>query len=99
MPISEIAKSQFETSQAIALSLVTIMITQSSTLLNKTAVNEIKHKTKNEKEVHISEQDLEVEQDQTPHILKAMQDAKMSGASLWLCVLPLSELGFALIKG
>ena len=99
IPISEIAESQFEASQAITLPLVTIMITQSNTLLNKTAVNEIKHKTKNEQEVHISERDLEVEQDQTPHNLKAMQDAKISGASLWLGVLPLSEFGFALNKG
>ena len=57
------------------------MITQGNTLLNKTEVNEIKRKITNEQEVRISEQALKVEQDQTPHTLKAIQDAKMPGAS------------------
>ena len=39
-----------------------------------------------------------MEQDQTPHTLKAIQDAKMPEASLWLNVLPLVEFGFALNK-
>ena len=37
--LSEIAKSQFEASQAITLPLVTIMITQGNKLPNKTEVN------------------------------------------------------------
>ena len=48
---------------------------------NKTEVNEIKRKIKNEQEVRISVRALKVEQDQTLHTLKAMQDAKMSGTS------------------
>ena len=40
-----------------------------------------------------------MEQDQTPHTLKAIQDAKMPGASSWLGVLLLAEFGFALNKG
>ena len=40
-----------------------------------------------------------MEQDQTPHTLKAIQDAKMPGASSWLGVLPLAEFGFTLNKG
>ena len=40
-----------------------------------------------------------MEQDQTPHTLKAIQDAKMPGASSWLGVLPLAEFSFALNKG
>ena len=74
---SEIAESQLEASQTITLPLVTIMITQGNTLPNKTEVNEIKRKIANEQEVRISEQDLKVEQDHTPHTLKATQDAKM----------------------
>ena len=79
--LSEIAESQFEASQAITLPLVTIMITQGNTLPNKTEVNEIKRKITNEQETRISEQALKLEQDQTPHTLKAIQDAKMPGAS------------------
>ena len=62
--LSEIAESQFEASQAITLSLVTIMITQGNTILNKTEVDEIKRKITNEQEVRISEQAVKVEQDQ-----------------------------------
>ena len=40
-----------------------------------------------------------MEQDQTPHTLKAIKDAKMPGASSWLGVLPSVEFGFALNKG
>ena len=43
--------------------------------------------------------DLLLEQDQIPHALKAIQDAKMPGASWRLGVLPLTEFGFALNKG
>ena len=43
--------------------------------------------------------DLLLEQDQIPHTLKAIQDAKMPGASWRLGVLPLTEFGFALNKG
>ena len=70
--LSEIAESQFQASQVITLPLVTIMITQGNTLLNKTAVNEIKRKIPNEQETRISEQALKLEQDQTPHTLKAI---------------------------
>ena len=79
--LSEISESQFEALQAITLPLVTIMITQGNTLPNKTEVNEIKRKITNEQEVCISEQALKVEQGQTSHTLKAIQDAKMPGAS------------------
>ena len=48
--LSEIAKFQFESSQAITLPLVTIIITQGNTLSNKTEVNEIKRKITNEQE-------------------------------------------------
>ena len=96
--LSEITKFQFEASQAITLPLVTILITQGNTLPNNTEVNEIKSKIKSEEEVRISEQALKVEQDQTPHTLKAVQDAKMPEASSWLSVLPLGEFGFALNK-
>ena len=96
--LSEIAESQFEASQAIKLSLVTIMITQGSTLLIKTEVNEIKCKITNEQEVGIPEQDLKVGQNQTPHTLKVIQDANIPGASLCLSVLPLEEFGFVLYK-
>ena len=75
------------------------MITQGNTLPNKTEINEIKRKITNEQETRISEQALKLEQDQTPHTLKAIQDAKMPGASSWLSVLPLAEFGFALNKG
>ena len=75
------------------------MITQGDTLPNKTEVNEIKGKIKSEQEVYISERALKVEQDKTPYTLNAMQDAKMSGASSWLEVLPLAEFCFALNKG
>ena len=97
--LSEIAEFQFEASQAITLPLVTIIITQGNTLPNKTEANETKRKIKNEHEVRISERALKVEQDQTPHTLKAIQDAKMPGASSWLGVLPSVEFGFALNKG
>ena len=40
-----------------------------------------------------------MEQDQTPYTLKAIQDAKMAGASSWLGVLLLAEFGFAPNKG
>ena len=40
-----------------------------------------------------------MEQDQTPHTLKAIQDAKMPVASPWLGVLHLAEFGFAITKG
>ena len=79
--LSEISESQFEALQAITLPLVTIMITQGNTLPNKTEVNEIKRKITNKQEVCISEQALKVEQGQTSHTLKAIQDAKMPGAS------------------
>ena len=59
--LSEITESQFEASQAITLPLVTIMIAKGNTLLNKTEVNEIKHKITNEQEVRISEQTLKVD--------------------------------------
>ena len=62
--LSEIAESQFEASQAITLSLVTIMITQGNTISSKTEVNEIKRKITNKQEVRISEQAVKVEQDQ-----------------------------------
>ena len=78
--LSEIAESQFEVSQAITLLFVTIMITQGNILPNKTEVYEIKRKIANEQGVRISEQALKVEQDQTPHTLKAIQNAKMPGA-------------------
>ena len=54
--LSEITESQFEASQALTLPLVTIIITQVNTLLNKTDINEIKLKITNEQEVRISEQ-------------------------------------------
>ena len=47
----------------------------------------------------LSERALKVEQDQTPHTLKAIQDVKMPGVSLWLHALSFSEFGFALNKG
>ena len=97
--LSEITESQFEASQAITLPLVTIMITKGNKVPNKTEVNEIKRKITNEHEVGISEQALKVEQNQTPHTLKAMQDEKIPGASLWLGVLLLVEFGFTLNKG
>ena len=59
-------------SQALTFPVVTIMISQGSTLLNKTQVNKIKRKITNEQEVHISEQALKVKQDQTSHTLKAI---------------------------
>ena len=93
--LPEIAESHFGASQAITLPLATIMITQRKTFPNKAEVNEIKRKITKEQEVRISEQALKVEQDQTPHTLKAIQDAKMPGASSWLGVLPLVEFGFA----
>ena len=96
--LSEIAEFQFEASQDITLLLVTIMFTQGNALLNENEVNEIKRKFMNEQEVRILEQALKVEQDQTPHALKAIQDAKISGGSLWLSVLPLTEFCFALNK-
>ena len=74
------------------------MITQSNTLPNKTEVNEIKHKITNEQETCISEQALKLKQDQTLHTLKAIQDAKMPGASLRFGALPLAEFSFALNK-
>ena len=40
-----------------------------------------------------------MEEDQTPHTLKAMKDFKIPGASSWLGVLPLVEFGFVLNKG
>ena len=46
--LSEIAESQFEASHAITLPLVTIMITQGNTLPNKTEVNKLKRKIRNE---------------------------------------------------
>ena len=97
--LSEIAKSQFEASQAITLPVVIIILTQNKTLSNETEIHEIKRKIKNEQEVRTSERALKVEQDQTPHTLKAIQDAKMPGASSWLGVLLLAEFGFALNKG
>ena len=97
--LSVIAEFQFEASQAITLPLVTIMITQSNTFPNKTEVNEIKRKIANEQETRISEQALKLEQDQTPHTLKAIQDVKTPRASSWLGVLPLADFGFALNKG
>ena len=97
--LSEITKSQFEASQVITMPLVTIMITQGNTLPNNIEVNEIKRKITNEQEVRISGQALKVEQDQTPHTLKAIQDAKMPGVSSWLGLLPLVGFGFALNKG
>ena len=54
--LPEIVESQFEASQAIALSLFTIMITHDNTLPNKTEVNEVKRKITNEQEIRISEQ-------------------------------------------
>ena len=53
--LSEITESQFKASQTITLHLVTIMITQGNTVLNKTEENEIKRKIANDQEVHISE--------------------------------------------
>ena len=43
--------------------------------------------------------ELLLEQDQTPHTLKTIKDAKMPGASWRLGVLRLTEFGFALNKG
>ena len=74
------------------------MIIQGNTPPNKTQVNEVKRKITNEQEVRISEQALKVEQNQTPRTLKAIQDAKMPGASSWLVILPLVEFGFVLNK-
>ena len=71
--LSEIVEFQFEASKAITLPLVTIMITEGNTLPNKTEINEIKRKITNEQETRISEQALKLEQDQTPHTLKAIQ--------------------------
>ena len=86
--LSEIAESQFEALQTITLPLVTIMITQSSTLPNTTVeVNENKRKIINEQEVRISEQALKVEKDKTFHTLKAIKGTKMPGASSWVDVL------------
>ena len=68
----EVAESQLEASQAITLPLLTIMITQGNTLPNKTEVNEIKRKIINEQETRNFEQALKLEQDQTPHTLKAI---------------------------
>ena len=53
------------------------MITQGNTLPNKTEVNEIKRKITTKQETGTSEQVLKLEQDQTLHTLKAIQDAKM----------------------
>ena len=97
--LCEIVEFQFEASQAITLVLVIIMITQGNTLPNKTEVNEIKRKITNEQKTSISEQALKLEQDQTPHTLKDIPDARMPGTSSWLDVLPLAEFGFALNKG
>ena len=90
--LSEIAESQFEASQAITLPLVTIMITQGNKLPNKTEINEIKRKITNEQEVRISEQALKVKQNQTPHTLKAEQDARsifvarcIAFGGVWFC--------------
>ena len=96
--LSEIVEFQFEASRDITLLLVTIMFTQGKAVLNKNEVNEIKRKFMSEQEVRILEQALKVKQDQTPHALKAIQDAKIPGGSLWLSVLPLTEFCFALNK-
>ena len=56
--LSEIAKSQFEASQAITLPVVIIIITQNKTLSNETEIHEIKRKIKNEQEVRTSERAL-----------------------------------------
>ena len=53
--LSEIAEFQSDASQAITLSLITIMIKQSNTLPKKTKVNEIKRNITNKQEVLISE--------------------------------------------
>ena len=49
--LSEIAEFQSEASQAITLSLITIMIKQSNTLPKKTKVNKIKCNITNKQEV------------------------------------------------
>ena len=49
--LSEIAEFQSEASQAITLSLITIMIKQSNTLPKKTKVNKIKRNVTNKQEV------------------------------------------------
>ena len=49
--LSEIAEFQSDASQAITLSLITIMIKQSNTLPKKTKVNEIKRNITNKQEV------------------------------------------------
>ena len=97
--LSEIAQSQYESSKRITLPLVTIMITQGNELPNKNEVLEIKQRIRKENDTKITERTLKVEQNQTPHTLKALHDAKMPGASSWLSVLPLEEFGFTLNKG
>ena len=97
--LTEIAESQFEASKSITLPLVTIMIAQDNTLPDKNEVNEIKREVQQKKDKTTLEKALKVEKDQPPNTLKALQDAKMPGASSWLNVLPLAEFGFTLNKG
>ena len=59
------------------------MIAKGNTLLNKTEVNEIKHKITKEQEVRISEQTLKVEQGQTPHTLICPEHLRCSVYCLW----------------
>ena len=75
------------------------MVLQDDSLPNDVEVNRIKADVMNRREKAILSKSDEIENSLEPNTLKAVQQAKETGASSWLNVIPLEEHNFTLNKG
>ena len=89
--LSEIAREHFESSKKITAPLVTIMILQGDTLPDDSYVKTLKLEGKTKREEKLKIKAATIEQFLSPAELRAVSDAKDSGASNWLCAVPLEE--------
>ena len=96
--LSEIAREHFESSKKITAPLVTIMILQGDTLPDDIYVKTLKLEEKMKREEKLKTKAAAIEQFLSPAELRAVSDAKDSGASNWLCAVPLEEYNFVLNK-
>ena len=97
--LAESCDLQLNHSRAISAPLKSVIVNQSIELPNPETVKAIKNEKKKEKDHVLKEKIAIVDQTIPPTSKKAVEDARLPGASSWLTVLPLQTYGFALNKG
>ena len=96
--LTEEAKNEFTASTTINAPLVAIMILQGFELPDEDDQKSAKREIHIQRSAERTAQATDIEEKLPPSTLRAVQQAKMKGASSWLAVRPSTEQGFTLNK-